>query len=83
LRRQGGSRPEGTNVAAMYRKITDPQRQVDAEIGHIQGLVLIRRVLAEHGASTAELRECDTVIAESRRQLAELSVRAGAFASAA
>jgi hypothetical protein len=62
----------------MYRKLSDPQRQVDAEIGHIRGLVLIRRLLADHGASPAELRECDVVIAESRRQLAELSIRAAA-----
>jgi hypothetical protein len=67
----------------MYRKLADPQRQVDAEIGHIQGLVLIRRILAERGATAAELRECDTVIAESRRELAGLALLAGAYASAA
>jgi len=67
----------------MYRKLTDPQRQVDAEIGHIQGLVLIRRILAERGAGTDELQECDSVIAESRRQLADLAVLAGTYASAA
>jgi hypothetical protein len=67
----------------MYRKLADPQRDVDAEIGHIQGLVLIRRLLAERGASGAELREYDAVIAESRRQLADLAVLAGAYSSAA
>jgi hypothetical protein len=67
----------------MYRKLSDPQRHVDAEIGHIQGLVLIRKLLAERGATQAELREYDTVIAESRRQLADLAVLAGAYASAA
>ena len=67
----------------MYRKLADPQRQVDAEIGHIQGLVLIRRILAERGATAEELRECDTVIAESRRELAGLALLAGAYVSAA
>ena len=67
----------------MYRKLADPQRQVDAEIGHIQGLVLIRRLLAERGAGPEELRDCDAVIAESRRQLAELALLAGAYSSAA
>jgi hypothetical protein len=67
----------------MYRKLADPQRHVDAEIGHIQGLVLIRRMLAERGAPPAELRECDAVIGESRRQLADLALLAGAYSSAA
>lgn len=67
----------------MYRKLEDPQRAVDDEIGHIKGLVLIRRLLAERGAPTGELRECDAVIAESRRQLADLAIRAGAYSSAA
>ncbi len=67
----------------MYRKLTDPQRDVDAELGHIQGLVLIRRLLAERGASRTELREYDAVIAESRRQLADLAMLAGAYSSAA
>lgn len=67
----------------MYRKLTDPQRDVDAELGHIQGLVLIRRLLAERGASRAELHEYDAVIAESRRRLAGLAVLAGAYSSAA
>ncbi|HKB94753.1 MAG TPA: hypothetical protein VKC62_11040 [Gaiellaceae bacterium] len=56
---------------------------MDAEIGHIQGLVLIRRMLAERGATPAELHQCDVVIAESRRRLADLALRAGAFAFAA
>ena len=71
------------NVAAMYRKLEDPQRDVDDEIGHIRGLVLIRRLLAEGGGSTSELRECDAVIAECRLRLADLAIRAGAYASAA
>jgi len=83
LRAQGGSGLGAANVAAMYRKLTDPQRDVDAELGHIQGLVLIRRLLAERGAGRAELREYDAVIAESRRQLADLAVLASAYSSAA
>lgn len=55
----------------MYRKLGDPQREVDKEIGHIRGLVLIRNMLAERGATDAELRECDAVIAGCRRQLAD------------
>jgi hypothetical protein len=67
----------------MYRKLGDPQREVDEEIGHIRGLVLIRRMLAERGLPASELRECDTVIAECRLHLADLAIRAGAYASAA
>jgi hypothetical protein len=65
----------------MYRKLGDPQRQVDEEIGHIRGLVLIRKLLAERGAPEAELRECDVVIARCRGELADLAVRAGAYAA--
>ena len=60
----------------MYRKLGDPQRQVDDEIDHIRGLVFIRKLLAERGAPTSDLAECDAVIAQCRRQLAELAVRA-------
>lgn len=80
---RAGTDCAGANVAAVYRKLSDPQRHVDAEIGHIQGLVLIRRMLAERGATPAELHQCDVVIAESRRRLADLALRAGAFAFAA
>jgi hypothetical protein len=62
----------------MYRKLGDPQREVDEEIGHIRGLVLIRKLLAERGAPVAELCVYDAVIAECRRQLAVLSIRAAA-----
>jgi hypothetical protein len=62
----------------MYRKLGDPQREVDEEIGHIRGLVLIRKMLADRGAPASELREYDAVIAERRRQLAALSIRAAA-----
>jgi hypothetical protein len=67
----------------MYRKLGDPQREVDEEIGHIRGLVLIRRLLAERGTPASELREYDAVIAECRLHLADLAIRAGAYASAA
>ena len=67
----------------MYRKLGDPQRDVDEEIRHIRGLVLIRHLLAERGAPSHELRECDAVIEARRARLADLAVRAGAFASAA
>lgn len=67
----------------MYRKLGDPQRDVDQQIDHIRGLVLIRRMLAERGAAASELRECDSTIAENRLQLAELAIRAGSYSSVA
>ena len=83
LESREGTRPTTKNVAAMYRKLGDPQREVDDEITHIRGLVLIRRMLAERGSPASELRDCDAVIAECRLRLADLAIRAGAFASAA
>lgn len=65
----------------MIRKPGNPRRQVDEEIGHIRGLVLIRKMLAERGAPETELRECDAVIARCRSELAEPALRAGAFAA--
>jgi hypothetical protein len=62
----------------MIRKLGHPHREVDEEIGHLRGLVLIRRMLAERGAPATELRECDAVIAECRLQLADLAVRSAA-----
>jgi hypothetical protein len=67
----------------MYRKRTDPHRAVDEQIRHVRGLVLIRALLAERGAAADELAECDAVIAACRRELADLAMRAGAYASAA
>ena len=67
----------------MHRKLSDSQRAVDEEIRHIRGLVLIRSLLADRGASAAELQECDVVIAGCRRELVALALRAGAYASAA
>lgn len=67
----------------MYRKLGDPQRDVDEEIAHIRGLVLIRKMLADRGASASDLRECDATIAECRLHLADLAIQAGAYASAA
>jgi hypothetical protein len=67
----------------MYMKMSDPQHAVDEQIRHVRGLVLIRTLLTERGATAAELADCDAVIASGRRQLAELAVRAGAYASAA
>lgn len=78
MRSREGSEAAAANVAAMDRKLGDPQRDVDEEIGHIRGLVLIRKMLAERGASAAELSECDEIIAGRRRQLADLAIRAAA-----
>ena len=44
-----------TNVTPMYRKLSDPQLEVDAEIRHIRDLVFLRAVLAERGATRGEL----------------------------
>lgn len=73
--------PPAAKVAPMIRTLGDPRRHVNDEIGHIRGLVLIRKMLAERGATQAELEECDAVIARCRRQLGELAVRAGAYAA--
>ena len=67
----------------MHRKLGGPQRDVDEEIRHIRGLVLIRQLLAERGAPSHELRECDAVVEACRTRLADLAIRAGSFASAA
>jgi len=67
----------------MHRKLGDPQRDVDEQIVHIRGLVLIRKLLAERGADASELRECDATIAECRLHLADLAIRAGAYSSVA
>lgn len=67
----------------MIGKLGDPWRDVADEIGHIRGLVLIRRMLAERGASAVELGECDDVIADCRRRLADLALRAGTYAATA
>jgi hypothetical protein len=65
------------------RKFTDPQCEISAEIGHIRGLVLIRRMLAERGATPAELRDCDAVIGESRKRIADAVRAAEAYAAEA
>jgi len=67
----------------MQRKPSHTQREVQAQILHIRGLLLIRSLLADRGATQAELAECDTVIATGRFELADLAARAGAYASAA
>jgi hypothetical protein len=72
------------NVTRMYRKLSDPQGEVDDEIRHIRDLVFVRNLLARRGANYAELRDCDAVIDSVRRQLADSAKRASAsFATAA
>ena len=71
------------NVTPMYRKLSDPQIEVDAEIRHIRDLVFLRGLLAERGASPDELLQYDAVIAESRAQLASSAKRAAGYATAA
>ena len=57
----------------MIRKRSDPRRAVDEQILHIRGLVLIRTLLADRGATPAELAEYDDVIDRCRRELADLA----------
>jgi len=59
----------------MLRKPIDRWREVDEELRHIRGLVFIRKLLAERGATSAELHECDFVIEDSRRRLARVALR--------
>lgn len=66
------------NAVPMFRKLSDPQAAVDDEIRHIRDLVFVRNLLQERGASSAELRECDEVLDELRRRLAESAKRASA-----
>jgi hypothetical protein len=67
----------------MQTKPSHPQPAIHAQIRHIRGLLLIRSLLADRGATAAELAECDAVIAAGRFELAELAARAGSYASAA
>jgi len=71
------------NVTAMYRKLSDPQTEVDAEIRHIRDLVFLRALLAERGATDDELLQYDSAIAERRSQLASSVKRASVYAPAA
>ena len=72
-----------TNVTPMYRKLSDPQTEVDAGIRHIRDLVFLRSLLAERGATADELLKYDAVIAVSRTQLASSAKRAAGYATAA
>ena len=72
------------NVTRMYRKLSDPQGEVDDDIRHIRDLVFVRNLLARRGATDAELRNCYAVIDGVRRQLADAAKRASAgYATAA
>jgi hypothetical protein len=50
-------------------------REVDDLLLHLKGLVLVRALLEERGASEAELREHGDAIVRVRAQLAELVER--------
>ena len=71
------------NVTPMYRKLSDPQLEVDAEIRHLRDLVFLRTVLAGRGATAEELQQYDAVIAERRSELASSAKRAAVYAPAA
>jgi len=74
---------KAANVTPMYRKLSDPQTEVDAEIRHIRDLVFLRSVLAKRGATDDELRQYDAAIAERRSELARSVKRASVYAPAA
>lgn len=71
------------NVTPMYRKLSDPQLEVDAEIRHIRDLVFLRALLAERGATADELQQYDAAITERRSELARSAKRAAVYAPAA
>jgi len=71
------------NVNPMFRKLSDPQVQVDDDIRHIRDLVFVRNLLAARGADEAELHECDVAIDGVRRQLATAAKRAASAPLAA
>ncbi|HKI91775.1 MAG TPA: hypothetical protein VJ986_05710 [Gaiellaceae bacterium] len=49
----------------------DLQGRLQDELHHIRDLVFLRGLLAERGATEADLEECDAVIDAARAQLAE------------
>jgi hypothetical protein len=60
---------KATPVAKLY----EVQDELDAERGHLADLIFVREVLAAHGATAHELRECDAVIDDVRSRLEEAS----------
>jgi hypothetical protein len=71
------------NVTPMYRKLSDPQLEVDAKIRHVRDLVYLRGLLAERGATVDELRQYDAAIADRRSELARSVKRAAGYPAAA
>ena len=53
-------------------RLVEAQDEIDAERGHLADLIFVREVLAAHGATADELRECDAVIDDVRNRLEEL-----------
>jgi hypothetical protein len=56
-------------------------REVDDRLLHLKGLILVRALLEERGASEAELREHSDEITRVRTRLAELIERSGGLLS--
>jgi len=65
-------------AAPAVSKLYDAQDEIDAERGHLLDLMYVREVLAAHGATVAELRECDKVIETVRLELEQSRQRASA-----
>lgn len=48
---------------------------LEKELDHVRGLVVIREALRARGASEQELRQCDATIRAARRRLAGAAKR--------
>ena len=72
-----------TTVPRAVSGHSEPEKELQAELGHIRDLVFVRDLLTERGATAAERRKYDAVIDQARRQLAESAKRASAAYAAA
>jgi hypothetical protein len=52
------------------------QTNIDKELEHIRGLVVIRDALRLRGASPVELKQCDRTIARAKARLAGMVAHA-------
>jgi hypothetical protein len=60
-----------TRIRTTSRSVEDSGRvDVNGELAHIHDLVVLRSILADHGATQAELRSYDAEIETHRRELA-------------
>jgi hypothetical protein len=75
------------SIATLPRDVagghSDPQKELQVELRHVQDLIFIRDLLRERGAASSELREYASVIDAARTQLAASAKRASAVYAAA